>query len=83
MSKIGDEIRKVITLSKESMTLSKEIQDCPNQGHGLNALCQSVSQSQPFSDGGANKPLTAPPGGANKPLTAPPGGANKQTLCIL
>ena len=38
MSKIGEDIRKVITLSKENMTLSKEIQDCPNQGHGINAL---------------------------------------------
>ena len=38
MSKIGEDIRKVITLSKESMTLSKEIRDCPNQGHRLNAL---------------------------------------------
>ena len=38
LSKIGEDIRKVITLSKESMTLSKEIRDCPNQGHRLNAL---------------------------------------------
>ena len=49
LSKTGDEKRKVITLSKVSMTLSKEVRNCPNQGHRINALSKRASLFLPPS----------------------------------
>ena len=64
------------------MTLSKEIQDCPNQGHRLNALSEifrtgvdfafSVSGVVGFDPGGKEEAFLLSVANSNSSVAAPP-----------